>query len=132
MSKGVKRIAVSVEHVRGWGRRVCEGIADYLHGRPEWCISMFEDGLPDGVTLSRFDGFLWCVADERSANALKATGKPVVSLFDEEACKGMACVGSDHEACGMLAALKELKGVPADELIESRYAKFRAMGNFFA
>jgi len=31
----------------------------------------------------------------------------------------------------VLAALKELKGVPADELIEARYAKFRAMGNFF-
>ena len=97
-------VAVSVEHVRGWGRRVCEGIADYLHGRPEWCISMFEDGLPDDKTLARFDGFLWCVADERTASALKATGKPVVSLFDEEACRGMACVGSDHEACGELAA----------------------------
>ena len=32
---------------------------------------------------------------------------------------------------GVLAALKELKGVSADELIEARYAKFRAMGNFF-
>ena len=104
MSKGIKKIAVSVEHVRGWGRKVCEGIADYLHGHPEWRVSMFEDGLPDGKTLARFDGFLWCVADERTANALKATGKPAVSLFDEEACKDMAHVGSDHEACGELAA----------------------------
>jgi len=104
MSVGIKRIAVSVEHVRGWGRRVCEGIADYLHSHPEWRISMFEDGLPDGKTLASFDGFLWCVADGRTARALKATGKPVVSLFDEEACKDMAHVGSDHEACGKLAA----------------------------
>ena len=65
---------------------------------------MFDAGLPDNKTLSRFDGFLWCIADERTANALKATGKPVVSLFDEEACKDMAHVGSDHEACGKLAA----------------------------
>ena len=106
--RGVKRIAVSVEHVRGWGRRVCEGIADYLHGHPEWRISMFEDGLPDNKTLARFDGFLWCVADERTARALKATGKPVVSLFDEKACRliGLAYVGSDHDACGELAAQK--------------------------
>lgn len=51
MSKGIKRIAVSVEHVRGWGRRVCEGIADYLHGHPEWRISMFERVL--GTTVQR-------------------------------------------------------------------------------
>lgn len=97
-------IAVSVEHVRGWGRRICEGIADYLHGRPEWHLSMFEDGLPNVATLERFDGFLWCIADQRTASALKTTGKPVVSLFDEEACAGIACVGSDHQACGRLAA----------------------------
>jgi acetyl-CoA carboxylase carboxyl transferase subunit alpha len=30
----------------------------------------------------------------------------------------------------VLAALKELKKVPVDELLEARYAKFRAMGNF--
>ena len=70
---------------------MCEGIADYLHGHPEWRISMFEDGLPDDKTLACFDGFLWCVADERTARALKATGKPVVSLFDEEAVGFMAC-----------------------------------------
>ena len=104
--KNVKRIAVSVEHVRGWGRRVCEGIADYLQSHPEWRISMFEDGLPDKKTLSRFDGFLWCVADERTARSLKETGRPVVSLFDEKASKAMsfAHVGSDHDACGELAA----------------------------
>lgn len=104
--KNVKRIAVSVEHVRGWGRRVCEGIADYLQSHPEWRISMFEDGLPDKKTLSRFDGFLWCVADERTALALKETGRPVVSLFDERAGRamGFAHVGSDHDACGELAA----------------------------
>ena len=30
----------------------------------------------------------------------------------------------------VLKALKELKGIPADELVERRYAKFRAMGSF--
>ncbi|MBQ2631120.1 MAG: DNA-binding transcriptional regulator [Kiritimatiellae bacterium] len=103
-SKARFDIAVSVEHLRAWGRRICEGIAEYLHGRPEWHLSMFEDGLPDAATLRRFDGFLWCIADERTANALKSTAKPVVSLFDEEVCAGIACVGSDHEACGQLAA----------------------------
>ena len=97
-------IAVSVEHVRGWGRRVCEGIADYLHGRPHWHLSMFEEGLPAKAVLNKLDGFLWCIADERTASALKATGKPVVSLFDTGTCGGIAYVGSDHAACGELVA----------------------------
>lgn len=97
-------IAVSVEHVRGWGRRVCEGIADYLHGRSGWHLSMFEDCLPDTATLERFDGFLWCIADKHTANVLRATGKPIVSLLDEEIGSGIAYVGSDHRACGQLAA----------------------------
>ena len=97
-------IAVSVEHFRGWGRRVCEGIADYLHGRPHWHLSMFEEGLPAKAVLNKFDGFLWCIADERTASALKATGKPVVSLFDTGTCGGIAYVGADHAACGELVA----------------------------
>lgn len=32
----------------------------------------------------------------------------------------------------VLKALDELRGVPADELLERRYAKLRAMGNFYA
>ena len=46
MSNRVKRIAVSVEHVRGWGRRVCEGIASFARGCPDWTLTMFEDGVP--------------------------------------------------------------------------------------
>ena len=32
----------------------------------------------------------------------------------------------------VLKALEELRGIPADELLERRYAKLRAMGNFYA
>ena len=31
----------------------------------------------------------------------------------------------------VLAALKELAKIPLDQLIDARYAKFRAMGNFY-
>ena len=104
-------IAVSVEHLRGWGRRVCEGISDYLHGCPQWHLSMFEEGLPAKAVLNKFDGFLWCIADERTAYALKATGRPVVSFFDVGTCGGIAYVGADHAACG--EHILNLRGVQA-------------------
>ena len=31
----------------------------------------------------------------------------------------------------VLAALKELAKIPVDQLVDARYAKFRAMGNFY-
>ena len=44
---------------------------------------------------------------------------------------------ADHKAAAeavrraVASALAELENVPADELVAARYAKFRAMGNFF-
>ena len=44
---------------------------------------------------------------------------------------------TNHKAAALavkkavLAALKELAKVPLDKLVEARYAKFRAMGNFY-
>ena len=72
---GVKRIAVSVEHVRGWGRRVCEGIADYLHGHPEWRISMFERVL--GTTVQREIMSARIAAAE---HLLKTTALPIATI----------------------------------------------------
>ena len=43
------RIAVSVEHCRGWGRRVCEGVCSYAQTHPDWRITMFDGVLPSGA-----------------------------------------------------------------------------------
>lgn len=97
-------IAVSVEHVRGWGRRICEGIAVFANARPDWGITIFENGLPSAAELRRHDGFLWSVADARVASALVATGRPVVDLVNDGLYPGTVSVGGDHVACGRLAA----------------------------
>lgn len=100
-----KRIAVSVEHVRGWGRRVCEGIASFARGCPDWTLTMFEDGVPDKRELSRYDGFIWCIVDVRTARKLVETGRPVIDLFcGDVKCPGTVSVGANHETCGQLAA----------------------------
>lgn len=104
MSGRVKRIAVSVEHVRGWGRRICEGIASFARGCPDWSLSMFEDGVPDKRELSRYDGFIWCVDNAWTAKKLVATGRPVIDLVNDGMYPGTVSVGADHMQCGQLAA----------------------------
>ena len=64
------RIAVSVEHSRGWGRRVCEGVCSYAQTHPDWRITMFDGVLPSVGDLKAFDGFLWSVSDARTAERL--------------------------------------------------------------
>ena len=46
------------------------------------------------------------------------------------ACLAGFIVGS-WGARADLRALKELEKVPVDKLVDARYAKFRAMGNFY-
>ena len=104
MSSHVKRIAVSVEHVRGWGRRICEGIASFARGCPDWALTMFEDGVPDKKELSKYDGFIWCVDDAWTAKKLVATGRPVIDLVSDGKYPGTISVGANHLVCGQLAA----------------------------
>ena len=40
------QVAVSVEHSRGWGCRVCEGVCSYAQTHPDWRITMFDGVLP--------------------------------------------------------------------------------------
>ena len=45
------QVAVSVEHSRGWGRRVCEGVCSYAQTHPDWRITMFDGFVTGGGTL---------------------------------------------------------------------------------
>lgn len=104
MKDGRLDIAVCVEYVRGWGRRVSEGIADYSHTNPRWRLRMFDSAVPAPAELRRYDGFIWSVADERTAEALLSTGKPVVNVISDREFPGIVVVGSNHLACGQIAA----------------------------
>ncbi len=96
------RIAVSVEHSRGWGRRVCEGVCSYAQTHPDWRITMFDGVLPSIGDLKAFDGFLWSVDDERTAEQLMSMKRPIVNLMVDGQFPATAQVGADHDACGEL------------------------------
>lgn len=98
------RIAVSVEHSRGWGRRVCEGICSYAQTHPNWRITMFDGVLPSAADVTAFDGFLWSVSDARAAERLLSTGRPVVNLMVDGRFPSTVQVGADHDVCGELVA----------------------------
>lgn len=96
------RIAVSVEHSRGWGRRVCEGICSYAQTHPDWRITMFDGVLPSIGELKAFDGFLWSVSNKCAAERLLMTGRPIVNLMVDGRFPATVQVGADHAACGEL------------------------------
>lgn len=100
----VFRIAVSVEHVRAWGRQVCEGIARYVGQNASCSIDLFEDGFARDADISRYDGFLCCITTRECADRLVATGRPVIDLLTDVAHPQTVHVGSSHVHCGRLAA----------------------------
>jgi len=86
-------------------------------------------------------GILWrdgAKAPE-AAEALKITAPDLLKLgaIDEIVKEPAGGAQKNHAAAAaavkksVLKALKALKGVPLDELLNRRYAKLRAMGNFF-
>ena len=104
MKDGRFDIAVSVEYVRGWGRRFCEGIAAYSHSNDRWRLRMFDSYVPNANELRRYDGLIWTVADESTAHTLLSIGKPVVNIASDGDFPGIMGVGSNHLMCGQMAA----------------------------
>ena len=81
MQKTVK-IAVQVETNRAHGRALLEGIADYALTRSDWRLEAVEPStLVDPAALRRFDGFIVRVMDDRTANALAHSRKPVIDTY---------------------------------------------------
>ena len=105
-------------------------------------VLMLENAVYSVISPEGCAGILWrdgAKAPE-AAEALKITADDLKRLgaVDVVVKEPAGGAHNDHKATAaavksaILAALKELAGVPYDELLERRYAKFRAMGNFFA
>ena len=58
MQDGYRRVGLIVEHVRAWGRRVCEGVAAAAQGLENWELRMIEPRTTVRTAdLRGFDGF---------------------------------------------------------------------------
>jgi len=105
-------------------------------------VLMMENAVYSVISPEGCAGILWrdgAKAPE-AAEALKITALDLKKLgaVDVVVKEPAGGAQNNHKLAAanvkkaVLAALRELKGVPADELVEARYAKFRAMGNFYA
>ena len=103
-------------------------------------ILMMENAVYSVISPEGCAGILWRDGSKAAdaAEALKITAPDLMKLgvidgIVKEPAGGAQknhAVAAANVKKAILAALKELKKVPVDELIEARYAKFRAMGNF--
>ena len=104
-------------------------------------ILMMENAVYSVISPEGCAGILWRDGTKapEAAEALKITAGDLDSLgvidcIIPEPEGGAGCdVKAVAEAVkkAVVAAIRALKAVPVDELVEARYAKFRRMGNFF-
>ena len=104
-------------------------------------ILMLENAVYSVISPEGCAGILWrdgAKAPE-AAEALKITAADLKRLgaIDEIVPEPAGGAQTNHKAAALtvkkavVAALKELVKVPVDALVNARYAKFRAMGNFY-
>lgn len=104
-------------------------------------IFMLENAVYSVISPEGCAGILWrdgAKAPEAAA-ALKITAGDLkrLGVIDEIVKEPAGGAQKDHAATAravkkaVVAALRELVDVPVDELVERRYAKLRAMGNFY-
>ena len=104
-------------------------------------ILMLENAVYSVISPEGCAGILWRDGAKApdAAAALKITAKDLLRLgaIDEIVPEPAGGAQKNHKAAALavkkavLAALKELAKIPADKLVDARYAKFRAMGNFY-
>ena len=109
------RIAVQIETNRAHGRALLEGIADYALARTDWRLEAVEpNALTNPGSLRRFDGFIVRVMDDRTADALIRTRKPVIDTYGRNDRGPIPFIRLDDGAIARCAA---------DCFAEHRYAR---------
>ncbi len=105
-------------------------------------VSMLEHAYYSVISPEGCAGILWKTATEETkplaAEALRLTAKDCLRLgvIDDIIPEPLGGAHSDHREMGntlksyLLRYLRELRGVPADDLLAARYQKFRRMGMF--
>ena len=104
-------------------------------------ILMLENAVYSVISPEGCAGILWRDGAQApaAAAALKITASDLKKLgaIDEIVPEPAGGAQTNHKAAALavkkavLAALKDLAKISADELVDARYAKFRAMGNFY-
>lgn len=105
-------------------------------------VSLLEHAYYSVISPEGCAGILWKIANEQTkpvaADALKLTAKSLhrLGVIDDVIPEPLGGAHRDAREMGktlksyLIRYLRELRGVPIDQLLENRYRKFRAMGVF--
>ena len=99
------RIAVQIETNRAHGRALLEGIADYALANTDWRLESVEPAaLTKTSNLKRFDGFIVRVMDDKTAQALIKSRKPVIDTYGRSDFGDIPFIRLDDSAIANLAS----------------------------
>jgi LacI family transcriptional regulator len=99
------RIGLQIEKTREHGRALLSGLADFALACPDWRLDMLDpEDLVDARTLAAYDGFIVRVMDDRTADALAKSGKPVVDTYGRVDGSPFDTIRLDDEAIARMAA----------------------------
>ena len=99
------RIAVQIETNRAHGRALLEGIADYALAHTDWRLESVEpSALTTPSNLRHFDGFIVRVMDDKTANALVKSRKPVIDTYGRSDFGDIPFIRLDDAAIARLAS----------------------------
>lgn len=103
----VRRVAVLIESSRAFGRGLLQGIADYSRDHGPWSMYFEPQGLgvapPDWLSNWDGDGILARIDDQRMADAVLATGCPVLDLRGRLTSLAVPFFGISNELITRLA-----------------------------
>lgn len=101
-------VALIIETSNIYGRRILQGITDYLHTTQPWSLFLDESELhtvpPAWLSQWRGDGILCRSTTPQLAAVLRRRGIPVVDMNDYNENMGLPRVASDMAALGRLGA----------------------------
>ena len=103
--KASLRIAVQVETNRAHGRALLEGIADHALAHADWRLEPVEpEAFANPSAIGHFDGFIVRVMDDKTADRLVKSKKPVVDTYGRNDFSRIPFIRLDDYAIARLAS----------------------------
>jgi len=118
-ASGPPHVALIIESALASGRRILEGVAQYVREHGPWSLYFtprnIDTEVPRWLRRWKGEGIIARVHNQRIAEALKRTGLPVVDTLGRVASTGFPLVHVDNAAIARLAA---------DHLLERGFKNF--------
>jgi LacI family transcriptional regulator len=108
VQKPVRQVALLIETSREYGRGLLRGVNRFCNERGSWSVYLQPRGLdsppPAWLRSWQGDGILARIDNQQMADAVLASGLPVIDLRNAIADLGLPLVGTDSRAVAELAA----------------------------